>query len=151
MRLCILPCALLEEEDFMGEGCAASDQPLRAASATAITDCLVRRIEKDAMPERTVARMRTAETEIIPVGFMGQSATTGSAGVAGSTEPDQRGTDPGDRIEQEVEKCPAAERLTTHPRVGPLTALAFVADHRQRRTLSLQQEVASKLSRSGCR
>jgi transposase len=29
-------------------------------------------------------------------------------------------------IEQEVEKRPAAQRLTTHPGVGPLTALAFV-------------------------
>jgi transposase len=30
------------------------------------------------------------------------------------------------RIEQEVEKCPEAERLRTHPGVGALTALAFV-------------------------
>jgi len=29
-------------------------------------------------------------------------------------------------IEQEVEKCPAAQQLRTHPGVGPLTALAFV-------------------------
>jgi transposase len=29
-------------------------------------------------------------------------------------------------IEQEVEKCPAAERLRTHPGVGSVTALAFV-------------------------
>jgi transposase len=29
-------------------------------------------------------------------------------------------------IEQEVEKYPAAQRLMTHPGVGPLTALAFV-------------------------
>jgi transposase len=29
-------------------------------------------------------------------------------------------------IEQEVEKCPEAQRLATHPGVGPLTALAFV-------------------------
>ena len=29
-------------------------------------------------------------------------------------------------IEQEVEKCPVAQRLMTHPGVGPLTALAFV-------------------------
>jgi CRP/FNR family cyclic AMP-dependent transcriptional regulator len=31
--------ALLGQGDFMGEGCIASDQPLRAASATAMTDC----------------------------------------------------------------------------------------------------------------
>ena len=29
-------------------------------------------------------------------------------------------------IEQEVEKCPPAQQLRTHPGVGPLTALAFV-------------------------
>src|ERR1700737_2808688 len=29
-------------------------------------------------------------------------------------------------MEQEVEKCPEAQRLMTHPGVGPLTALAFV-------------------------
>jgi transposase len=29
-------------------------------------------------------------------------------------------------IQQEVEKCPAAQRLRTHPGGGPLTALAFV-------------------------
>lgn len=29
-------------------------------------------------------------------------------------------------IEQEAEKCPVAQRLRTHPGVGPLTALAFV-------------------------
>jgi len=41
--------ALLGEGDFLGEGCIASDQNLRAASATAITDCFVLRIEKGAM------------------------------------------------------------------------------------------------------
>jgi CRP/FNR family cyclic AMP-dependent transcriptional regulator len=41
--------ALLGEGDFLGEGCIASDQTLRAASATAVTDCFVLRIEKGAM------------------------------------------------------------------------------------------------------
>jgi CRP/FNR family cyclic AMP-dependent transcriptional regulator len=41
--------ALLGQGDFVGEGCMASDQPLRTASATAITDCSALRIEKDAM------------------------------------------------------------------------------------------------------
>jgi len=41
--------ALLGEEDFMVEGCITSDQPVRVASATAITQCLVLRIEKEAM------------------------------------------------------------------------------------------------------
>jgi CRP-like cAMP-binding protein len=41
--------ALLGMGDFLGEGCIASDQPLRVASATAITDCCLLRIEKEAM------------------------------------------------------------------------------------------------------
>src|SRR5713226_5295058 len=41
--------ALLGEGDFMGEGCITSDQPFSVASATAITDCCVLRIEKEAM------------------------------------------------------------------------------------------------------
>ena len=41
--------ALLGIGDFLGEGCIASDQPLRVASATAITDCCLLRIEKEAM------------------------------------------------------------------------------------------------------
>jgi transposase len=31
-----------------------------------------------------------------------------------------------ERVEEEASKCPAAQRLMTHPGVGPLTALAFV-------------------------
>ena len=38
--------ALLGNGDFLGEGCLASDQPIRLASATAITDCAILRIDK---------------------------------------------------------------------------------------------------------
>ncbi len=41
---------LLSESDFFGEGCLAS-QPLRMASATAMTDCRLLRLEKKAMVE----------------------------------------------------------------------------------------------------
>jgi CRP/FNR family transcriptional regulator, cyclic AMP receptor protein len=41
--------ALLGTDDFLGEGCIASDQPLRLATATAITDCSILRIEKSRM------------------------------------------------------------------------------------------------------
>jgi CRP/FNR family cyclic AMP-dependent transcriptional regulator len=41
--------ALLDRDDFLGEGCIASDQPLRMATATAITDCSILRIEKSEM------------------------------------------------------------------------------------------------------
>jgi CRP/FNR family cyclic AMP-dependent transcriptional regulator len=38
--------ALLDRGDFLGEGCIASDQPIRLTTATAITRCSVLRIEK---------------------------------------------------------------------------------------------------------
>jgi CRP/FNR family transcriptional regulator, cyclic AMP receptor protein len=41
--------ALLGERDFMGEACITSDQPLRVTFATAITDCCVLRLNKEAM------------------------------------------------------------------------------------------------------
>lgn len=41
--------ALLGTGDFLGEGCIASDQPLRLATATAITECAILRIEKSRM------------------------------------------------------------------------------------------------------
>ena len=41
--------ALLGSGDFLGEGCIASDQPLRLGTATAVTDCSVLRIEKGRM------------------------------------------------------------------------------------------------------
>src|SRR5208337_3513080 len=41
--------ALLGSDDFLGEGCIASDQPLRLATATAITECSILRIEKSRM------------------------------------------------------------------------------------------------------
>jgi CRP/FNR family cyclic AMP-dependent transcriptional regulator len=41
--------ALVGEGDFIGEACITTDQPRRVASATAITDCRVLRIEKAAM------------------------------------------------------------------------------------------------------
>ena len=41
--------ALLGPGDFLGEGCIASDQPVRLATATAITDCSVLKITKKEM------------------------------------------------------------------------------------------------------
>ena len=41
--------ALLGPGDFLGEGCLASDQPIRLATATAITDCSILKIEKKRM------------------------------------------------------------------------------------------------------
>jgi CRP-like cAMP-binding protein len=41
--------ALLGDGDFLGEGCLASDQPVHLATATAIADCSILRIEKKRM------------------------------------------------------------------------------------------------------
>lgn len=41
--------ALLGIGDFLGEGCIASDQRLRLATATAVTECSILRIEKSRM------------------------------------------------------------------------------------------------------
>src|SRR5439155_7578782 len=48
-------------------------------------------------------------------------------------------------IEQEVEKCPAARRLRTHPGVGPLTALAFVLFIGKAERFQCGKQVASYL------
>jgi CRP/FNR family transcriptional regulator, cyclic AMP receptor protein len=41
--------SLLREGDFLGEGCIASDQPVRLATASALTACRILRIEKAEM------------------------------------------------------------------------------------------------------
>ena len=41
--------APLSSGDFLGEGCIASDQPVRLATATAITDCSVLKIKRSEM------------------------------------------------------------------------------------------------------
>ena len=41
--------ALLGSGDFLGEGCIASDQPIRLATAIAITECSILKIEKKRM------------------------------------------------------------------------------------------------------
>jgi CRP/FNR family transcriptional regulator, cyclic AMP receptor protein len=41
--------ALLGSGDFLGEGCIASDQPIRLATAMAITECSILKIEKKRM------------------------------------------------------------------------------------------------------
>src|SRR5256714_13611283 len=48
-------------------------------------------------------------------------------------------------IEQEVEKCPEAQRLRTHPGVGSLTALAFVLIIGKAERFQCGQQIASYL------
>ncbi len=59
--------ALLGKDDFLREGCIASDQPLRLATATAVTDCSILRIEKSRML-RTLHEERNLSDMF--VGFM---------------------------------------------------------------------------------
>ena len=48
-------------------------------------------------------------------------------------------------VEQELEKCPEAQRLATHPGVGPLTALAFVLIIGKAERFQCGKQVASYL------
>jgi len=48
-------------------------------------------------------------------------------------------------VEQEADKYPAAQRLTTHPGVGPLTALAFVLIIGEAERFRCGKQVASYL------
>jgi transposase len=48
-------------------------------------------------------------------------------------------------VEQEVEKCPEAQRLATHPGVGPLTALTFVLIIGKAERFQCGKQVASYL------
>jgi len=70
-----------------------------------------------------VAAGRADPTGVLGTGSVGEPAQAGSAGVAGPIEPNHRELT--EAVQQEVEKCPEAQRLMTHPGVGPLTALAF--------------------------
>ncbi len=48
-------------------------------------------------------------------------------------------------IEQEAEKCPEAQRLMTHPGVGPLTALAFVLIIGKAERFQCGKQIASEI------
>ena len=48
-------------------------------------------------------------------------------------------------VEEEAEKCPEAQRLMTHPGVGPLTALAFVLVMGRAERFGCGQQIASYL------
>ena len=50
-----------------------------------------------------------------------------------------------ERVEEEARKCPVAQRLMTHPGVGPLTALAFVLILGQAERFACGNQVASYL------
>ena len=76
---------------------------------------------------------RTGATGIVSPGAVGQPATARSAGAAGSTEPDDRGVEPGDRAGSgEVSRGAAIDDPS---RSRCLNRTGLRADHRPSRTL----------------
>src|SRR5580704_4744524 len=84
-----------------------------------------------------MAQTRTAATGVISPGAVGQPATTRSAGVAGSTEPDHRRVEPGDRAGSgEVSRGAATDDT---PRSRRLDRTGLRVDHRQGGAVSVRQ------------
>jgi len=71
-----------------------------------------------------VAGSRTATTRVITLSSLGEPSPARSVASLGSHQSDHRELTRA--IEQQAEKCPEAQRLMSHPRVGALTAIAFV-------------------------
>ncbi len=59
--------ALLGPGDFVGEACLASDQPLRLATATAITECSILRMDRELMLRTLHKEQRLAD---VFIGYM---------------------------------------------------------------------------------
>src|SRR5208282_6729558 len=59
--------ALLGPGDFVGEACLASDQPLRLATATAITECSILRMDRELMLHTLHKEQRLAD---VFIGYM---------------------------------------------------------------------------------
>ena len=91
--------ALLGPGDFLAEGCLASDQPLRMAAATAITNCSVLRIERQQI-------LRTLHAEH---GFSDMFV----AYVGGTSQPNASG--PGRSTVQFERKASGPSALNTGP------------------------------------
>ena len=90
-----------------------------------------------ALQEAVVAGARTAATGSLPLSTLGESATTGSAGAVGSTEPDHRGAQPSDRAGSGKVSC--STTLDDPSWGGPVNRSGFRADHRRRTAISLRQ------------
>ena len=83
---------------------------------------------------------------IVSPGTVGQPAPARSAGVAGSTEPDDRGIDPGDRAGSgEVSRSAATDDVS---RCGSAYRTGLRTDPRRRRALSVRK-AGGQLSRTG--
>src|SRR5207244_2899466 len=89
------------------------------------------------LEEAVVAGAGTRATGVVPVSSVGEPATAGSAGVAGSTEPNDRGTESGDRARSAQLSCGPA--LDDPSRSGCADRTSFCIDHRPSRTISVWQ------------
>ena len=101
------------------------------------------RPERRSALQEAVVGKRTAATRILPTSSVGEPAAARVAGVARSVESNHRGAEPGGRAGSR--EAPEAQRLATHPGVGPLTALAFVLIIGKAERFSCGKQIASYL------
>ena len=80
---------------------------------------------------------RTGTTGVVPVSSVGEPATAGSAGVAGSTEPDDRRTESGDRARSG--EVSGGTALDDPSRSGSADGTGVRADHRESGSVSVWQ------------
>src|SRR5262249_28518576 len=87
--------------------------------------------------EEVMARVGTETTRVISISSLGEPATSGSADVAGSTEPDDCGAEPGDRATSRgVSRSTAVDDAS--PR-GAADRFGLPAHHPARRPVPLRQ------------
>src|SRR5260370_16503326 len=109
-----------------GAGAHSHHEPAASGSAE----------RRTALQEEVVAGTGTRATGIVSAGSVGQPATARSAGLAGSTEPDHRGTEPGDRAGSgEVSGSTATDDVS---RCGSAHRTGLRTDHRTPRPLSVR-------------
>jgi len=98
---------------------------------------------RPALQEAAVAGARTAATGSIPTGSVGQPVTARSAGADGSTQPDDRGVERGDRAGSREVSAGVATEDASRSR-GPNRA-GFCAHHRRAERFDCSKQVASYL------
>src|SRR5208282_1720130 len=100
---------------------------------------------RTALQEEVVAGRRTRATGIVSVGPMGKSPPARSAGVAGSTESDDRRAEPGHRARSR--EVPGSAATDDASRCGGVDRFGLRADHWQRRALPVWK-AGGELSRT---
>ena len=98
---------------------------------------------RPALQEEVVAGSGTAATGVVPVGTVGEPAAARSAGVAGSTEPNDRGIQSGGRTRGGEVSCSTAIDDASRSRSSHRTG--FRTDHRRAERFQCGKQVASYL------